>query len=53
MPLIKKFAKDETGETAIEYGLIATFIAAALVGVLKALFGTTKDLWQSITQGWS
>lgn len=37
--LIKTFAKDESGATAIEYGLIAALIAVALVsvmGVLKA-----------------
>ncbi len=44
--LIKRFAKDESGATAIEYGLIAALIAVAIIaavtttgGNLAALFG--------------
>lgn len=47
MKLISRFAKDESGATAIEYGLIAAGIAVAiivavqLVGTnLNTLFGT-------------
>ena len=29
--LLKAFARDETGATAIEYGLIASLIAVALI----------------------
>lgn len=35
---IKSFAKDESGATAIEYGMIAALIAVAIVGTL-ALIG--------------
>lgn len=31
--LLKRFANDESGATAIEYGLIATLIAIAIIGV--------------------
>lgn len=34
---IKKFAKDESGATAIEYGLIAALIAVILVAVMTTL----------------
>ena len=34
---IKKFVANESGATAIEYALIASLIAVALVGVLGAL----------------
>ena len=34
---IKSFAKNDNGATAIEYALIASLIAVALVGVLGAL----------------
>lgn len=34
---IKDFMKDESGATAIEYGLIAALVALALVGVLEML----------------
>ena len=29
--LLKRFAKDESGATAIEYGLIATLIGVAII----------------------
>ena len=32
-----RFLKDESGATAIEYGLIAALIAVVLVGALTAL----------------
>ncbi len=32
-----RFAKDESGATAIEYGLIAALIAVALITVLTAV----------------
>jgi pilus assembly protein Flp/PilA len=35
--LFQRFAKDESGATAIEYGLIATLIAVALIVGATAL----------------
>jgi pilus assembly protein Flp/PilA len=35
--LLKSFASDECGATAIEYGLIAALIAVFLIGALSAL----------------
>lgn len=35
--LINRFAKDESGATAIEYGLIATLIAVAIITGATAL----------------
>ena len=35
--LIRRFSKDETAATAIEYALIAGGIALAIVGVVQAL----------------
>ncbi|MFQ5562694.1 MAG: Flp family type IVb pilin [Parvularculaceae bacterium] len=35
--LIKRFAKDEDGATAIEYGLIAALIAVAIIAAVKAV----------------
>ncbi len=34
---IKRFMKQDEGATAIEYGLIASLIAVAIVGVLVTL----------------
>ena len=48
--LVSRFAKDDSGATAIEYGLIAAGIAVAIVTAvglvgtqLNTLFGTIKD----------
>ena len=35
--MIKKLAGDRSGATAIEYGLIAAFIALAMVGALPTI----------------
>ncbi|MEH2489289.1 Flp family type IVb pilin [Bradyrhizobium rifense] len=42
MNLIARFAKDESGATAIEYGLIAAGIALAIITVVNSL-GTTLN----------
>lgn len=35
--IISRFLKDESGATAIEYGLIASLIAVALIAVMKTM----------------
>jgi pilus assembly protein Flp/PilA len=35
--LISRFVRDESGATAIEYGLIAALVAVVLIAALKAL----------------
>ena len=35
--LLKSFASDQSGATAIEYALIASLIAVAIVGALTSL----------------
>ena len=42
MKNVLRFAKDESGATAIEYGLIAALIAVAIIGGATAL-GTSLD----------
>lgn len=37
MNKILKFAKDESGATAIEYGLIAAGIAVAIIGAVETV----------------
>jgi pilus assembly protein Flp/PilA len=41
--LIARFVKDESGATAIEYGLIAALIAVALIAAARTV-GTQIDL---------
>lgn len=46
MSMIKRFVKDESGATAIEYGLIAVGIALAIIVTVKAVgtnLNTTFD----------
>ena len=40
MKLVNRFANDESGATAIEYGLIAALIAVVIIGAVTTL-GTT------------
>lgn len=42
MTFIKRFLKDESGATAIEYGLIAALISVAIIGTVTAV-GTSLD----------
>ena len=35
--LLSRFAKDESGATAIEYGLIAALIAVVIITALRAI----------------
>jgi pilus assembly protein Flp/PilA len=39
MTAIAKFLKDESGATAIEYGLIAAGISVAIIAVVQGLGG--------------
>ena len=42
MKLVARFVKNESGATAIEYGLIAALISVAIIGGATAL-GTSID----------
>ena len=44
-----RFMKDESGATAIEYGLIAALIAVVLVGALQAVGGSLKGAFEKIS----
>lgn len=37
MALIRTFLRDETGSSAIEYGLIAGFVACVLISAVQSL----------------
>jgi pilus assembly protein Flp/PilA len=40
MSIFARFVKNESGATAIEYGLIAALVAVAIIGTLSSM-GTT------------
>jgi pilus assembly protein Flp/PilA len=48
MRLIVRFWKDETAATAIEYGLIATGIAVAVIPVITGLGTHLKSTFSTI-----
>ena len=47
--LIARFAKDESGATAIEYGLIAAGIALAIIAVVNGLGTKLNTQFTSIS----
>ena len=47
--LLVRFLKDETGATAIEYGLIACGIALALIAILNKLGLTLVGVFTTLT----
>jgi pilus assembly protein Flp/PilA len=49
MKIIAKFAKDESGATAIEYGLIAALIAVGIIVAASTLGGTLSNLFNRIS----
>lgn len=46
---IREFLRDENGATAIEYGLIASGIAVAIIGVTKGLGTKLNTSFSSIS----
>lgn len=48
MKLFARFAQDESGATAIEYGLIAALISVAIIGAVGILGGTLQNVFTGI-----
>ena len=48
--VFKRFASDESGATAIEYGMIAALIAVVIIGALKTV-GTSLSAKFSAISG--
>ena len=46
--LFSRFLKDESGATAIEYGLIAALVSVFIIGALQALGTSLDGVFQSI-----
>jgi len=47
--MFARFLRNEEGATAIEYGLIASLIAVAIVGVLSALGPKLRDVFSTVS----
>jgi pilus assembly protein Flp/PilA len=48
MDFARKLMKDETGATAIEYGLIAALIAIGIIGALTTLSGELEGTFNEV-----
>lgn len=46
--IVSRFVKDESGATAIEYGLIAALIAVAAIVTLTSLGGSLSELFNTV-----
>ena len=46
--LLSRFAKDESGATAIEYGLIAAIVGVGIIGALEALQGGLDTIFRGV-----
>lgn len=51
MKHVKKFWSDESGATAIEYGLIAALVCLGAGGMMAALGTTVQDMYNTIGGG--
>jgi pilus assembly protein Flp/PilA len=49
--LVSRFAKDESGATAIEYGLIAALISVVCIGMWRAIGGNLLVNFTSVNAG--
>ena len=49
--ILKKFVADESGATAIEYGLIAALIAVVIITVLTTIGTSLNTKFQAVATG--
>ena len=51
--VIRTFAKDDSGATAIEYGLIAALVSVAAIGALTAMGGSLSTMFNTVSSALS
>ena len=49
MSRINRLLQDESGATAIEYGLIASLVVIAVIGSMNLFAGETIDMWNYVS----
>ena len=47
---LRRLLADQSGATAIEYGLIAALIVIAMMGGLRAMGGGAGGMWSNVAQ---
>ena len=50
---LQAFCRDESGATAIEYGLIAALVSVAAIGALTAMGGSLKTMFTKVSSALS
>lgn len=51
MKIFKDLLKDESGATAIEYGLIAALVSVAIIGILGTLGDNLTTTFTTVSDG--
>ncbi len=46
--LLQRFVRDESGATAVEYGLVAAGISVAIIAILTTLSGQLKNAFSDM-----
>ncbi len=49
--LMKRFAQDESGATAIEYGLIAALVAVVIIAAVRGIGTKLTTTFTSVSNG--
>ncbi len=49
MSAFRRFLRDESGATAIEYGLIAAGISVAIIATVNTLGGQLKNTFETVS----
>ncbi len=49
LKVFRAFSKDESGATAIEYGLIAALVSVAAIGALTAMGNSLSTMFQTVS----
>lgn len=50
--ILNRFSRDQSGATAIEYGLIAAFVAVAIITGVQAVGGSTAAGFDNLGEKW-
>jgi len=53
LKVIRAFANDESGATAIEYGLIAALVSVAAIGALTAMGSSLSTMFNTVSSALS
>jgi pilus assembly protein Flp/PilA len=51
--LVRRFAENEDGATAIEYGLIAALVSVAAIGALTAMGNSLSTMFNTVSSALS